>query len=139
MQVEDSPDEPKDLLRTILFLTILDSAIFITPSFSASVRKWMARRRASCLFTLVSSLAVLCSVARWEARVLVSPCTKEMELWQRTHGSQVTTILRRGSDVTEELKAAPSPSDDRHRMRKVKVLQFILVKLVYVVHICTVY
>ena len=85
LQVEDSAEEPSDLLRMILFLTILDSAIFTTPSLSSSVRKWMARRRARCLFILFSSLLALCSLARWEARALVSPCTREMELWQRMH------------------------------------------------------
>ena len=104
LQVEDSPEEPNDLLRMILFLTIRDSAILTTPSLSSSVRKWMARSRARCLFIFslsslavlsslaimsslaaLSSLVVLCSLARWEARALVSPCTREMELWQRMH------------------------------------------------------
>ena len=110
MEVEDSLEEAKDLLRMILFLTILDSAIFITISLSSSVRKWIARRRARCLFIFVglfssffifcSSLVPLCSLARWQARALVSPCTKEMELWQRMHSRKERTIFNRGSYVT---------------------------------------
>ena len=80
LQVEDSAEELSDRLRMILFLTIRDSAIFTTPSLSSSVRKWIARRRARCLLILFSSLVALCSLARWEARALVSPCTREMEL-----------------------------------------------------------
>ena len=99
-QVEDSPEEAKDLLKMILFLTILDSAIFITISLSSSVRKWIARRRARCLFILLSSLVALCSLARWQVRALVSPCTREMELWQRIHSIRERTIFSRGSYVT---------------------------------------
>ena len=33
--------------------------------------------------SLFSSLVALCLLARWQARALVSPCTKEMESWQR--------------------------------------------------------
>ena len=107
-QVEDSPEEAKDLLKIILFLTILDSAIFITISLSSSVRKWIARRRVRCLFilfssfvlALLSSLVALCSLARWQVRALVSPCTREMELWQRMHSIRERTIFSRGSYVT---------------------------------------
>ena len=107
-QVEDSPEEGKDLLKMILFLTILDSAIFITISLSSSVRKWIARRKARCLFillssfvlALLSSLVALCSLARWQVRALVSPCTREMELWQRIHSIRERTIFSRGSYVT---------------------------------------
>ena len=107
-QVEDSPEEAKDLLKMILFLTILDSAIFITISLSSSVRKWIARRKARCLFilfssfvlALLSSLVALCSLARWQVRALVSPCTREMELWQRIHSIRERTIFSRGSYVT---------------------------------------
>ena len=107
-QVEDSPEEAKDLLKMILFLTILDSAIFITISLSSSVRKWIARRRARCLFillssfvlALLSSLVALCSLARWQVRALVSPCTREMELWQRIHSIRERTIFGRGFFVT---------------------------------------
>ena len=98
--MEDSPEEAKDLLKMILFLTILDSAIFITISLSSSVRKWIARRRARCLFILLSSLVALCSLARWQVRALVSPCTREMELWQRIHSIRERTIFSRGSYVT---------------------------------------
>ena len=114
-EVKDSGEEAKDLLRMILFLTILDSAIFIIPSLSSSVRKWIRIMRVrslfiflsslvlisfSSLFIFLSSLVTLCSVARWQARALVSPRTSEMELPQRMHWSKERTIFSRGSYVT---------------------------------------
>ena len=109
---EDSPEEAKDLLRMILFLTILDSAIFIIPILSSSVRKWIRIMKVrsslvlvsfSSLFIFLSSLVTLCSVARWQARALVSPFTSEMELPQRMHWSKERTIFSRGSYMTGAL------------------------------------
>ena len=98
IEVEDGLEEPVDLLKMILFLTILDSASFNTSSLSSSVRKWIARMRPRCLllFTLSTSVAVLtrwCLLVRWEARALVSPCTREIGLWQRMQGTRETTIF----------------------------------------------
>ena len=98
IEVEDGLEEPVDLLKMIRFLTILDSDNFNTSSFSSSVRKWMARMRPRCLllFTLSTSEAVVtrwCLLVRWEARAFVSPCTREIGLWQRMQGTRETTIF----------------------------------------------
>ena len=82
----------------ILFLTILDSDSFNTSPLSSSVRKWMASMRPRCLllFTLSTSEVVVtrwCLLVRWEARAFVSPCTREIGLWQRMQGTRETTIF----------------------------------------------
>ena len=98
IEVEDGLEEPVDLLKMILFLTILDSDSFNTSSLSSSVRKWMARMRPRCLllFTLSTSEMVVtrwCLLVRWEARAFVSPCTRVIGLWQRMQGTRETTIF----------------------------------------------
>ena len=100
----------------IRFLTILDSDNFNTSSLSSSVRKWMARMRPRCLllFTLSTSVAVVtrwCLLVRWEARAFVSPCTREIGLWQRMQGTRETTIFDVYFSLTGGYKENPSDFD----------------------------